>query len=192
MSRSLTRVLGQAARRHRPRMPSVTLTRPSTTPRVYLAGNVHERVAKVTLDRPLAEVLMQIQRHVRARLRRWKKADEQLSCRGPRIVVCYEHDFAESHILQPKSFWAQWNTRQELERTRRTALVKSVPYEVELWLTIEQHFPTPVTVGVRLAERIDPRGRLAEHPIGHHFWAPSAIHGEPWFDDLLAALRSYA
>jgi len=192
MRMSVGRLMRQAAGRRPRQLPSFTLPRAGRVRGVYLAGHEHERVEKLVVDRPLVKVLAEIQRYVRGTLWRWQKVDEVLVCSGPRIVVRYEHRYEEGHELEPKTWRAHWNAEREKERTRRGAIVKRVPYEVELRLDIEQRFAGPVLVEVRLAEKIDPRGHLSEFPIGHHFWAPSAIHTEPWFDELVALLRRHA
>jgi hypothetical protein len=159
---------------------------------IYLAGAEHERRQALTVAAPLFEVLSRVQSHVRNKLGKWQKSDEVVLVDKPGVTVLYDHKFSESFPLVPRTFRARWNVASERQKTRRHSIVRSIPYEVELRLAIEQQSRAAVLVDACITEKIDPRGNLADYPIGHHFWAPSAIHTLPWFDELLAAVQSGA
>ncbi len=159
---------------------------------VYLAGNEHERVQVLTLRLPLLEVLTRIQGFLRRKLHKWEKRDENVSAAGPNISTLYAYAYAPSFPLKPKTFRAHWNVVMERQKTGRGTIVRNIPYEIELRLEIEQHFPDTVVLQARLSEKIDPQGKLSDYPIGHHFWAPSVIHTESWFDDFLALFQDHA
>jgi hypothetical protein len=156
---------------------------------VYMAGDSHERRQELIVRAGLFQVLMRIQSFARDKLDKWKKDDESVSLSGPTIRVVYKYEYAESFALQPKTFRARWNKCAERQKTRKNSIVRRVPYEIELRVEIEQQSQGAVRLAVCMSEAIDRKGQLADYPIGHHFWAPSVIHTEPWFDDFLAAVQ---
>jgi hypothetical protein len=195
MSRSITRMLENAARHGRDavsNLPQFDLSPLANDRGIYLAGSAHERRETLAVPGSLFEVLMRIQRYARSNLRKWQKHDESVSLSGPRISVSYDHQYNQSFPLWPKTLRARWNIADELKKSRKRVLVKNIPYEVELRLVIVQHGSSGVTVEAVLSEKIDPRRSLIDYPIGRHFWAPSVIHSEPWFEELMSELRSHA
>ena len=196
MSRlDLTRILQDAARNSRTAMDNLAPFDLSASERdtgPYFAGNAHERRQITTISGTLTEVLGRIQIYVRSTLGKWQKRDETISLREPRISVVYDYQYNQTFPLRPHTLRGWWNAQVETRKNRKGAVVKNVPYEVELRLVIEQTASALVQVEAVLSEKIDPRDSLIDFPIGHHFWAPSIIHSEPWFDDLLASVRGHA
>jgi hypothetical protein len=194
-AQSITRLLQDAARHSREaasNLPQFDLSPLGADGGIYLAGSAHERRETLAVPGSLFAVLTRSQRYARSNLRKWQKHDESVSLAGPRISVSYDHQYNQSFPLWPKTLRARWNIAGELKKSRKRVLVKNIPYEVELRLVIVQHGSSEVKVETVLSEKIDPRRSLIEYPIGRHFWAPSVIHSEPWFEELMSELRSHA
>lgn len=188
---SITRML-QPRKAGPPRLPSFDISAGAAAHTVYLPGSIHERSEHLLLNASLSGVLSDVQAFARGELAQWRKRDETVDLSGPRVSVVYAYDRAQFFQLKPRTFRARWNAQAEALRTGKSVLMKDVPYEFELRLDIAQQAAHGIAVAAVLTETIDRRNTLAEYPVGHHFWAPSVINMEPWFDACLAALRRVA